>query len=510
MPRIVVRARLDDDALADVLKPRQGLVDEQPVTLQGVAPVAAQRRPLEAVFEAARGPVEGYRRTVVVGDEGDVEQTVEYRLTIPFFGWLFALPYRSVMSRIAPPVRRPWWAPPEALDTTAATTLATLAALTAVGVYPAILLTQTIEFAREDMQFSASSQSLALATVRADVLIALGIVWLADRHGRRRMTLFALAVGCAITALGALSPNLVALVGTQLVARGMLTAAGLLIGIMAAEEMPAGSRAYAVSILAVSGALGAGVALAAFPLADADKRGWRAIFAIAIVGVPLVLHFGRRLPESRRFRAPHREVRLGRRGKQFWLLAASAFLFAIFWGPAAQYQNVFLRRELGFSASRISLFTVATNVWGGIGIVVGGRLADMRGRRVVAAVGIVGGVGCTVLMFFTIGWGVWAWSTVGSIIGAATVPALGVYGPELFPTSLRGRASGVISGVGRVGSVLGLIVIAVFVGSSQHLAPLMAVLAIGPALVVLLVLAAYPETAHRELEELNPEDQPAR
>ena len=32
-----------------------------------------------------------------------------------------------------------------------------------------------------------------------------------------------------------------------------------------------------------------------------------------------------------------------------------------------------------------------------------------------------------------------------------------VYRSELFPTSLRGRANGIISGLGRVGSVLGLV-----------------------------------------------------
>jgi len=127
---------------------------------------------------------------------------------------------------------------------------------------------------------------------------------------------------------------------------------------------------------------------------------------------------------------------------------------------------------------------------------------------VVAAVGIVGGVGATVLMFFSAGWPVWAWSVVGSIVGAATVPALSVYGPELFPTSLRGRANGVISALGRIGSVLGLLVLALIVGRQSELAPIMALLALGPALVVVLVLVAYPETAHRELEDLNPEDRP--
>ena len=39
------------------------------------------------------------------------------------------------------------------------------------------------------------------------------------------------------------------------------------------------------------------------------------------------------------------------------------------------------------------------------------------------------------------------------------------------------------------------------------LGPALAVLSVGPLLMAALVLVAYPETAHRELEELNPEDQ---
>ena len=104
------------------------------------------------------------------------------------------------------------------------------------------------------------------------------------------------------------------------------------------------------------------------------------------------------------------------------------------------------------------------------------------------------------------GWTVWAWSVVGAIVGSITVPALAVYGPELFPTSLRGRANGIITGLGRVGSVLGLLVIAVLVRDDQPLAPIIALLALGPLLLASLVVVAYPETAHRELEDLNPED----
>lgn len=491
------RARLEE-----LLTPRNGVVVEE--------------RKRDGSFAAVDGPVEGYRRVVEVhddraggGDSGDVEvtQTVTYRFVFPFLGWLLAIPYRKVLGRLGAPTRHPWWAPPEPISPRAAAVLGALSALAAVAAYPGVLIGQTIEFAREELGFSASSQSFALAAVRGDFIVALGVVAVADRKGRRMVTLGAIALGCLLNATSALAPTLEILVATQLVGRGFLTGAAILIGIIAAEEMPAGCRAYAVSVLAIVGAIGAGTALLALPLADlGDGRGWRLLFVLALLGLPLVALFGRHLPESRRFRTPHRDVRLAGHGRRLWLLGISALLFGLFLAPASQYQTVFLRRERGFSAARISLFAIGTNVWGGIGIVAGGRLADVRGRRLVAAIGIVGGVGATVAMFFSAGWTIWAWSVVGSIIGAVTVPALGVYGPELFPTSLRGRANGIISGLGRVGSVLGLVVIALLVSDDRPLAPIIALLAIGPALLAVLVLVAYPETAHRELEDLNPED----
>ncbi|MDQ3570771.1 MAG: hypothetical protein M3396_09175, partial [Actinomycetota bacterium] len=118
------------------------------------------------------------------------------------------------------------------------------------------------------------------------------------------------------------------------------------------------------------------------------------------------------------------------------------------------------------------------------------------------------GVGATVLMYLSSGWPLWAWSVTGSILGAATVPALGVYGPELFPTSLRGRANGLIAAPARLGSVAGLLVVGHLAASSDSLGPAMALLALGPAVLAVAVVVAYPETAHRELEELNPEDAP--
>jgi MFS family permease len=275
---------------------------------------------------------------------------------------------------------------------------------------------------------------------------------------------------------------------------------------MAAEEVPAGSRAYAISILSVTAALGAGLPVSLLFVADLSPGGWRFLFALAALGIPVAISVARRLPESRRFDRPHVEAPMEGHGRRFWLLAASGLLLAIFLAPASQFTNEFLREERNFSAGAISLFTILTNMPGGIGIVAGGYLADVRGRRVVGAVGLIGGVGATVAMFFSTGWPLWVWSMVGSVVGSMTVPALGVYGPELFPTSLRGKANGVIGGLGRIGSVIGLVSISFLATTFGGLAPALLVLSSVPALVAILVLVAYPETARMELEDLNPED----
>jgi MFS family permease len=195
-------------------------------------------------------------------------------------------------------------------------------------------------------------------------------------------------------------------------------------------------------------------------------------------------------------------------GRRFWLLASSAFLVNLFFAPASQFGNEYLRTERGFSAARISLFTILTATPGAIGVVVGGRLAE-RSRRAVGSVALALGVAATVAMYLSGGWTLWIWSVAGSIVGGATIPALGVYGPELFPTSLRGRANGTIAVLGRAGSVVGLIGAGLLAERfDDRLGPSLALLALGPAALAVLIVVAYPETAHTELEDLNPEDAP--
>jgi MFS family permease len=330
----------------------------------------------------------------------------------------------------------------------------------------------------------------------------------ADRRGRRIPIILCAAGACVFAALGSVAPNIALLTISQVAAVGAAGALGVLIGVVSAEEVPRGSRAYAFSLITMTGALGAGMCVWVLPLADTGTRGWRWIYAIALLGLPLLAVVARRLPESRRFRRHHAETPLTSHGRRLRLLASAGFLVALFAAPAFQFQNDFLRQDRGFSAARITLFTLLTSTPAGIGIIAGGRLADVHGRKIVGAIGLAGGTIATVLMFAVAGWPMWMWSVIGGIIGGLTVPALGVYRPELFPTALRGKAAGLLELIGVCGSAVGL----VFVGHladrwGSYAGPI--AIAGGAALAVaVMVLLWFPETAHRSLEELNPEDAP--
>jgi MFS family permease len=187
-------------------------------------------------------------------------------------------------------------------------------------------------------------------------------------------------------------------------------------------------------------------------------------------------------------------------------VAGATCLLNIFLTPSGQFLNEFLRHERGMNAGMVSLFGLVTGTPAAIGVLMGGRLADTRGRRVVAAGAVLIGSALTVLGFVFAGLAMWVCAIAGGIFIAALVPTLGVYGPELFPTSLRGRANGIVSIVAMGGSVVGLVAAGYLDDALGSFGRAFIVLAVAPLVLAAIVLAWFPETARRELEDINPED----
>ena len=514
MTRFSRTRELDADAIDRLLTPRDDVVGER---LDG----SDNHDSRHARFVQDDGPFHRYERVVEIGDpvdgagggstDGDggrrrVTETVEFELPPATWHFLMDRAIGRTLRRPARPGRMPWWAPPARPDAHAAMTLGILCTLALVAGYLGTLLSQTMTFAADEFGAGKTAQGVVLSAVRIGGLLSVSLTALADRRGRRLMLTVSLLVCIGSAAVTALSPSLTFMGAAQVVNRGSLIAAGLLIAIIAAEEMPAGARAYAVSLLAMTGALGAGMALWILPVAGAGERAWRILYAVPLLAVPLVIRRARLLPESRRYERPHRDLALGGHSSRLWLLAIASFLLNVFIGPQTQFRNEFLRDDRGFNAATISAFALLTGTPGGIGIVVGGRLAESLGRRVVGSVAIAVGVVLTAASFLLHGPTMWLAACLGTIVFAAHVPSITVYGPELFPTSLRGRANGIIAVTAMGGSVVGLLAAGVLADAFGSFGPAMCILAVGPLLMALLIFKRFPETAQRELEELNPQD----
>ncbi|HEY3485191.1 MAG TPA: MFS transporter [Ilumatobacteraceae bacterium] len=473
-----------------------------------------EQRTTDGLFSQLSGPFVEYERRLEHVDRELVE-TTRYRLVLPWFGWLFAWPVRALLGRRwhqphghghrSGPHSNPWWAPPDRLDQRQILVLGLLAAASMSSAYINTLFTQTVKFAADDFGVDNSGVGIAGSVVRAGIVLALPAAILADRIGRRRVITAISWAAPVVTALGAFAPTFPILVATQAIGRPLGLALGFLIAVIAAEEMPRSSRAYAVSVLAMASGLGAGVAVMSLPLSDISESSWRFIYVIALVWLFVAVDIARRLPETTRFQRPHAMApRIDR--KRFATLAIVALAANLFVAPASFFQNSYLEDARGYSAALIAIFTLVTATPAGIGLVIGGRSADMRGRRRLLAVALPLATVFVMISFSIAGAPMWLATFLGGFVGAIAYPALAVYRAELFPTGNRGRAAGLLSTTGLLGGIVGLLVAGTLLDAGWPHGRVMALLALGQVVVVVTVLSSYPETAHRELEELNPED----
>jgi len=435
------------------------------------------RRPLDGIllekidgpdaFGLAEGPFSQYRRTLTVepGKTPDSHQVTEettWRVGVPVFWFIFWVPF-WLHVRSGQQKTRPWWAPAGRLDARAGYVIGLLGVLAVVNGYIGTVIGQTLTFAADefcgefavddaglrtcvDPAHDRSARANIFSIVRVAVILALGLMVLADRRGRRTAMTIATGASCAATALGAVAPFVHWVTGTQIVARGFASGMWLLLLVFAAEELPPKSRAYGVSMLVLLAGLGSGMVVWVLPAAGVADWGWRIVYGVAAIFLPVAFWAARRLPTTRRFaaleRRPLRES-LAEFGsnpvlrRRLLLLGFGALAATIFSTPASQFDNQFLRDELGFSAARISLFTVTTGTPIGLGVLLGGMLADRFGRRPVGAIGL-----------FIVGRLAERWDSFGQALSVATI---------------------------------------------------------GPLVLILLIITLYPETANRTLEEINDE-----
>jgi MFS family permease len=189
------------------------------------------------------------------------------------------------------------------------------------------------------------------------------------------------------------------------------------------------------------------------------------------------------------------------------MLGLVAFLTNVFSAPSAQLTNKYLSDVHDFSDTGIAVFRAITlGVPGLFGILLGGRLAETRGRRPVAALALVVGTLLQGVFFLGSGPALWLASSTAVIAAAVSGVALGTLGPELFPTEVRSTSSAMLLVLGVLGSVVGLVVAGNLSDPLGGLGRSIAVCGVAALLAAVLVVPRLPESRGRVLDELSPSE----
>ncbi len=470
-------------------------------------------------------------------DRGDttVTATPTGAIEIPFFAWFFrpasaiarrrAATYtlRALEAEIAgtaapdPPNPIPLL-PPVAFNDEQAILLATASAAVAVVSFAGALFGQLSSPIRDSFHLSDAGITNALALTRIGALFALFTTALADRRGRRRMILLGVALSALACALSALSPGVVMFTVAQTVQRGVLITTATVAAIAVIEESPDGARAYATSMLALAGGFGFSFAVVVLPLADRGANAWRIPFALGAATILLARPIAKRLTETRRYEAVAarkdvargrvREIFDKRYGRRFLLLAAVAFLTNVFAAPSSQLMNQYLREVRHFSNTGIAGFrTVTTAIPGLIGLVLGGRLAEARGRRPVAAIGLAIAT-TTQMMFFMLGGPViWVMSAASILAAGAGGIALGALDAELFATEVRSTSNALITTISVFGSGAGFLIAGLLASPLGDIGRSIALAGVPALIAALFLVPRLPESAARSLDDVSPTEE---
>jgi putative MFS transporter len=360
---------------------------------------------------------------------------------------------------------------------------------------------------------------------QADASLWIGLIFLgaipavlftrqADRRGRRVVLLVSILGYTAATGTTALAPTIAVFAGCQFCARTFLSTESAVAWTMVAEELPAGARGFGFGWLAMQAAVGTGTsALLYGAVLSPLHLSWRWLYVVALPPLFGVFLLRRRLPESKRFARAWAAGALADRWRQIlapphrrWLVLLSVTsALAALTTHAATFAVDFMQTQRHLSATQAALLIVGAGTPAVVVLVISGALSDRYGRKLVgcsfAALAVIGA-----LDFFFIARSVPALYGGIAIIFTGTFgagPALGAFGTELFPTSLRALGGSTVALARVGGQALSLGLGGLLLHLFGNLPDTVAVLVLGPVAMIVIVAVFFPETHGRELEEIN-------
>ena len=378
--------------------------------------------------------------------------------------------------------------------------------------YDLSMLTAALKQIRETYDLSQSEISSLVAYVRLGAIPAFLALPLADRLGRRRVYLWALAGMSVGTFLTAFARTPIEFVVLQTLTRFFVVASIASAVVIVAEELPARHRGWGIGMLGAIGSLGYGLGAILYAFVDSLPHGWRSLYVVGIMPVLLLPWFSRRVPETRRFlemkaagpkalggwAQPMIDMVVAYPGRSL-AVGALSLLVAAGNAPAFGLLSDFVQTTRGWLPSGYSLMALVAGAFGIVGNTAMGWAADRWGRRPVGLVAF----GLFPVIVYAVYFGPGQalpvfWIPMVFVLTGGSV-LMRMVTTELFPTQSRNTAMGWGTLMETLGASLGYALVGVVAIGAESIAPGVMIVSLLTALGG-IVIWKFPETAQLELE----------
>lgn len=378
--------------------------------------------------------------------------------------------------------------------------------------YDLFAISQTLPELRLGFGLSPESGSRLLAIANIGTIAAYFLMRLADRWGRRPLLIMCVTGYSLASLLSAAAPGHLTFFSGQFIVRLFLVSALAVVVMYATEEYPGSRRGRIVGLIQACFSIGAVACAVMTPKLLKTGLGWRAVYLTGGLSAFLLVFAVFRLRETERFltsritnmRAALIPKLLPKQHRRRMLQLATVWIVTFtcnqsaltFWKEFAQSERSMSNEAIGSAIALASVLTIPLVVWFG-------RFTDRIGRRrsaaavyAITAMGVLGSYSSLPKQVLVV-------PLLLLIFGSsAAVAVLSTWTAECFPTELRGDSfAWANSLLGRIGFVLSPLLVSELVfslGWSRALS----LTAILPLLAIAMTNRWLPETAGKDLEEL--------
>ncbi len=378
-------------------------------------------------------------------------------------------------------------------------------------------------------EFNADSQTLgfAVSIISVGTIVAFIPVRLADTYGRRPLLLIVISGYTLFTVATLFCTNLYNFVALQFVARMFMVAEVGIGSIILTEEIPARFRGRAISLMMGSGLVGGTIAAFAFPYLIKTALGWRMLYLVGGILIPMLIVFWNRIRETRRWQDQQvqqaqqvkgethkksliqeiQETRVVFQPQYRRNLAAGSLIWFLtnFWSASSLFFfTYFVMQERGWDAELVGKVLPIASLISMSGYLLSGPLLDFVGRRATAALYFgIGGASAAlcfqsettalITFFYII---VMAMNALWGI--SATITS------EIFPTAIRATANAVMNNlIGRTGMLIAPALVGVLSKTLGSVGDAVSVLALFNFVCIPFLLLLLSETKGKVLEEIS-------